>query len=69
MDRREADLTPKASRATRQRLGLTQEQFAREIGVTLSTVSRWEANRARPRGLALRLLQELRAGKPFGGNA
>ena len=69
MHREEADLTPEAIRATRLRLGLTQEQFARELGVTLSTVSRWETGRARPRGLALRRIHEVRAGESSGGKA
>ncbi len=33
---------------TRQRLFLSQEEFAKELGVTLSTVSRWETGRSKP---------------------
>ena len=40
-------------------LGLTQERFARELGVTLSTVSRWETGRSQPSALAQRRLEEL----------
>lgn len=49
-------------RRLRARLGLTQEQYARLLGVTWTTVSRWERGQGRPdaRGLAkLRRLQEL----------
>ena len=33
-------------------LGLTQEQFAAKIGVTVSTVNRWENNKGKPSPLA-----------------
>jgi len=35
-------------RELRQRLGLTQEQFAAKLGVTFATVNRWENRRAKP---------------------
>ncbi|MBI2466686.1 MAG: helix-turn-helix domain-containing protein [Candidatus Rokubacteria bacterium] len=35
-------------RRLRGRLGLTQEQYARTLGVTWTTVSRWERGQARP---------------------
>lgn len=37
----------------RQRLGLTQEQFASQLGVTFPTVNRWENRKAKPSRLAL----------------
>jgi putative transcriptional regulator len=37
----------------RQLLGLTQEQFAAKLGVTLPTINRWENGRAQPSPLAL----------------
>jgi putative transcriptional regulator len=46
-------------RTLRQALGLTQEQFAAEIGVTVSTVNRWENGRTRPQPLAMRRITEL----------
>lgn len=51
-----------AIRRLRSRLGLTQEQYARLLGVTWTTVSRWERGQAKPdaKGLAkLSRLQEL----------
>ncbi|MFO8071439.1 MAG: helix-turn-helix domain-containing protein [Polyangia bacterium] len=48
----EVQITPSAVRDLRKHLGFTQEQFARELGVTMSTVSRWETGRAQPSGLA-----------------
>ena len=45
----------------RDALGLTQEGLARELGVTVSTVFRWEKGRSRPSGLALRAIERLRA--------
>ena len=44
----------------RAELGLTQEQFAAKVGVTWSTVSRWENNRGKPSPLAMRQIDELR---------
>jgi transcriptional regulator with XRE-family HTH domain len=49
-------------RRLRSRLGLTQEQYARLLGVTWATVSRWERGQATPdaKGLAkLGRLQDL----------
>ena len=39
---------------------MTQEEFAREVGVSFSTVSRWETERGEPSPLAKRRLEELR---------
>ncbi|MFC1979581.1 helix-turn-helix domain-containing protein, partial [Chloroflexota bacterium] len=39
--------------------GLTQEQLASQIGVTLNTVQRWEAGKNNPSPLAMKNLQEL----------
>ncbi len=50
----------------RQRLDLTQEQFAARLGVTYPTVNRWENHRASPSPMALKLIHELlqQMGKP-----
>jgi putative transcriptional regulator len=39
--------------------GWTQEQLARNIGVSLNTVQRWESGKTRPSPLAMEKLQEL----------
>ena len=39
--------------------GLTQEQFAAKLGVTLSTVNRWENGVGKPSPLALARLKKL----------
>jgi len=49
-------------RDLRAKLGLTQEQFAAKVGVTFSTVNRWENGRGRPSPLAMRRIEELREG-------
>lgn len=49
-------------RKLREALGMTQEEFAREVGVSFSTVSRWETGRGSPSPLARRQIEELRAG-------
>jgi putative transcriptional regulator len=39
--------------------GLTQEQFAAKLGVTVVTVNRWENYRSKPMPLAVRQLKVL----------
>jgi len=45
----------------RERMGLTQEQFAREVGVTFSTVNLWENGHRRPQPYLLKRLLEMEA--------
>jgi DNA-binding transcriptional regulator YiaG len=40
-------------------LGLTQEEFAHRLGVTLSTVNRWENGRTTPSRLARKQIASL----------
>jgi DNA-binding transcriptional regulator YiaG len=47
-------------RELREALGLTQEQFAARIGMTTSTVNRWENGRGTPSPLALKQIEALR---------
>ncbi|MCC6381624.1 MAG: helix-turn-helix domain-containing protein [Dehalococcoidia bacterium] len=42
--------------ALRRRLGLSQGDFARLLGVRQQTVSEWETGRYRPRGASARVL-------------
>lgn len=51
-------MTPEQIKKMRQALNLSQEAFARLIGVGLRTVSSWEAGDSKPRGLSLRRLEE-----------
>jgi len=46
-------------KALRDRLGISQEQLARELGVSFATVNRWERGRTEPRRSALDLLAQL----------
>jgi putative transcriptional regulator len=41
------------------RLGLTQEEFAHRLGVTLCTVNRWENNKSVPSRLALKQIERI----------
>jgi putative transcriptional regulator len=50
---------PQSIRDLRTRLGLTQEEFAHAIAVTVSTVNRWENGHATPSKLAWRAIQSL----------
>ena len=45
--------TSKMIRELRAALGLTQEQFASKIGVTYSTINRWENDKGKPSSLAM----------------
>lgn len=45
----------------RRRRGLTQEEVARELGVTFATVNAWENGRRRPMPLLARRLAEIAA--------
>jgi putative transcriptional regulator len=54
----ENDLADKI-RELRSKLGMTQEQFAAKVGVTFSTVNRWESGKSKPSPLAMRQIQEL----------
>jgi len=51
---------PAALRALRQRLGLSQEDCAHRIGVTVASWSKWENGHTRPSRLARRALDALR---------
>ena len=46
-------------RKLRATLGLTQVQFAAKLGVTWSTVNRWENGRGKPSPLARQHIEEL----------
>jgi len=48
-----------AVRTLRQKLRMTQEEFAHEIAVTVSTVNRWENSHAEPSKLAWKAINEL----------
>ncbi len=51
-----ARMEPERIRQIRQRMQLTQEDFAHLIGVTFSTVNRWENGKSSPNRIAARLL-------------
>lgn len=54
-------VTAEEIRGLRRALDLTQMEMARRVGTTLTTISRWETGKARPRGLYLRELERLAA--------
>ena len=47
------------ARRVRKRLGLTQAEFSRQIGVSLDTIRNWEQGKRRPTGAAKALLKVL----------
>lgn len=50
----------------RKKRGLTQEQFARLVGVTFSTINQWENGRRTPLPFLLNRLRELDKSEPSG---
>ncbi|MBN3870149.1 DNA-binding transcriptional regulator [Nostoc sp. JL33] len=38
--------------------GLTQEQFAATLGVTYTTINRWENGRSKPSPMAMKLIEQ-----------
>lgn len=60
MGQQKDDELARTIRELRAKLGLTQEQFAAKVGVTWSTVNRWENGRGRPSPLAMRQIASLR---------
>ena len=51
----------------RRRLKMTQEEFAHAIGVTVSTVNRWENGHIEPSRLARRAMEGLASQVPTSG--
>lgn len=49
----------KLIRELRMITGLTQEQFAAELGITYSTANRWENGHAKPSPLAMQKIKEM----------
>lgn len=43
---------------TRQKSFLTQTEFAKEIGVSFSTVNRWESGKGKPNLTAMKAIKE-----------
>jgi len=53
-----ADIIEKLKHLQEQQ-GWSQERLAREIGVTLNTVNRWFNKHITPRGLSLKIIEDL----------
>lgn len=60
MAERNEEQLAKLIKDLRAKRGLTQEQFAAKVGVTFSTVNRWENGRGKPSPLAMRRIEELK---------
>ena len=54
-------------RTLRQDLGLTQEEFAHRLGITVATVNRWENGHNSPTRLARKALVDLAAERSVPG--
>ncbi|HUU68638.1 MAG TPA: helix-turn-helix domain-containing protein [Planctomycetota bacterium] len=53
-------MTADEIRQLRLGLNMSQEEFARELGISFATVNRWENNKSAPSHLAQRLLDQVR---------
>ncbi len=53
-------MTSEEIKQLRHTTGLSQEEFARELGISFATVNRWENKKAAPSRLAHRLLEQLK---------
>jgi putative transcriptional regulator len=53
-----------AVREAREARALSQEAFARLLGVSVRTVARWESGTSRPSSLALQKLQDVAVREP-----
>lgn len=58
---------PRLVKELRERLQLTQEQFALKVGVTYSTVNHWENGKRMPQPFLIRRLLELKEEIAKGG--
>ena len=63
----ESDLVPPVDyysrvKSIRERLGMTQVQFAARIGVSFATVNRWENGQTKPARLAWQQVLDLEVG-------
>ena len=56
-------MKPAAVRALRARMGMTREQFARQLGVSPGSIFLWESGRARPRPASLARLRKATASR------
>ena len=45
-------------RELRERLGLSQEKFANQLGVSFKTVNRWENGHAKPLPMAQKMIEQ-----------
>lgn len=52
-------MTPMEIRALRQRLKMTQAEFAARVGVGVKAVNNWEGGKVEPRRLALLRLNQI----------
>lgn len=59
LNARMPETTRNLIRTLRQQLGMTQEEFAHQIAVTVSTVNRWENSHAEPSKLAWKAIRDL----------
>ena len=56
-------------RILRQKLGVTQQEFADEVGVAVCSVNRWENAHTEPNRLAWKAIAELARRRGFDGLA
>lgn len=55
----ERDCRPEQIKEIRKRLNLSQEEFAKKLGVSFTSVNRWENGQTKPSKLARRQIMNL----------
>ena len=53
------DFTPERFKALRKRFNLSQEEFAKKLGVSFTSVNRWENGQSKPSKLAQKKIETL----------
>jgi len=57
--KKELELTGTHIKRIRERLGLSQEEFARKVGVARNTIASWELEKQKPSSMALKILYDI----------
>jgi putative transcriptional regulator len=62
-DERPVTMTSEEVKSIRSQLGISQEQFARDLGIATASVYRWEAGKSQPSPLHAKLIRQFAEGR------
>lgn len=60
---RPVTMTNDEIKSIRSQLGISQEQFARDLGIATASVYRWEAGKSQPSPLHAKLIRQFAEGR------